>query len=101
MKRSPASVGDTLRVVRASRRTPSRSSSALIVWLRAEGVTPSLAAALVKLWSRATATKACKSFTFGYAIAEIFSQPHQEDRKSVVKGKRVSVGINHGGRGTI
>jgi hypothetical protein len=41
-------------------------------------VMPSLAAALVKLFSRATARKAGKSFTFVCAIAEFFSQPHQD-----------------------
>ena len=43
--RSPASVGATLRVVRVSRRRPSRSSKPRIVWLSADCETPSLAAA--------------------------------------------------------
>ena len=59
--RSPASVGDTLRVVRVSSRTPSRASSPRMVWLSADCETPSFAAALVKLRSRATATKARRS----------------------------------------
>lgn len=58
-----ARVGEaTLRVVRASRRTPSRSSRVRMVWLT-DAVMPSLAAALVKLRSRATARKACRSLT--------------------------------------
>ena len=40
--RSPASVGATLRVVRASRRSPSRASRARSVWLSADCETPSL-----------------------------------------------------------
>ena len=60
-RRSPASVGETLRVVRVSSRTPSRASSSRIVWLSADCETPSLAAALVKLRSRATAMKARRS----------------------------------------
>src|SRR5215204_2776134 len=60
-RRSPASVGETLRVVRLRSRTPSRSSSSRMVWLSADWETPSLAAALVKLRSRATATKALRS----------------------------------------
>jgi hypothetical protein len=41
--RCPASVGATVRVVRASRRTPSRSSRPRIEWLTAEVLTPSRA----------------------------------------------------------
>ena len=44
-RRSPAGVGDTLRVVRFSRRMPSRVSKPLIVWLSADCDTPSLTAA--------------------------------------------------------
>ena len=47
--RYPASEGTTLRVVRVNRRSPSRSSSARIVWLSADGETPICAAARVKL----------------------------------------------------
>ena len=56
-RRSPAGVGDTLRVVRFSRRMPSRVSKPLIVWLSADCDTPSLIAARVKLRSSATAIK--------------------------------------------
>jgi len=48
-RRWPASVGDTLRVVRVSSRTPRRASSARMVWLTADCDTPSCAAARVKL----------------------------------------------------
>src|SRR6476661_10846203 len=78
ISRSPASVGATFLVVRASRRTPSLSSSVLMVWLSEDGVTPSLAAALVKLCSRATARNACRSFIFVCAITEFCSQLHQD-----------------------
>jgi len=49
MSCSPASVGVTLRVVRASSRTPIRSSSLRRAWLRAEAETSRRLAALVKL----------------------------------------------------
>jgi len=52
-------------------------ASARMAWLKADGVTPNSAAALVKLYARATATKACRSWILGCAIDEIFSQPHQ------------------------
>ncbi|MCY1242380.1 hypothetical protein D9M72_553380 [compost metagenome] len=71
--RSPASVGETLRVVRVSRRTPSRASSARMVWLSADCETPSWAAALVKLRSRATAAKAIRSLMFSRSIHESLS----------------------------
>lgn len=45
--RCPASVAETLRVVRVRSRMPRRSSNKRIDWLRAEGETPSWAAALV------------------------------------------------------
>jgi hypothetical protein len=48
-RRSPASVGATLRVVRARRRSPRRSSSVRIEWLIADLLTPSFSAAFVKL----------------------------------------------------
>ena len=60
-RRFPASVGVTLRVVRWSKRTPSRSSSPRMAWLRAEADTPRSAAALRKLRCRATASKASSS----------------------------------------
>jgi hypothetical protein len=75
---SPASVGATLRVVRVSNRTPKRSSSARIVWLRAEGDTPSCAAARVKLRSRATARKAARSAIGGRAILKSHLQIHAD-----------------------
>lgn len=53
-KRAPASVTETLRVVRVSRRTSMRVSSARTEWLSADGETPNCAAARVKLPSRAT-----------------------------------------------
>ena len=64
----PASVGATLRVVRVSSRSFSRSSRPLMVWLRADCETPSLAPALVKLRSFATTAKAARSLKFGCAI---------------------------------
>jgi hypothetical protein len=60
-RRAPASVGATRRVVRAKSRIPSRSSSARTVWLNADCDTPSFAAALVKLPSRATVMQARRS----------------------------------------
>lgn len=59
--RSPAAVGATLRVVRASRRKPSWPSSRFIVWLKADWVTPSRLAARVKLRSAAIAAKMARS----------------------------------------
>src|SRR6185437_350906 len=58
---SPASVSDTLRVVRFIRRTPSRSSMSLSRWLRLDTETPSSVAARRKFRVRATATKASRS----------------------------------------
>ena len=55
ISRSPASVGDTLLVVRVSSRSPSFASSRRIEWLSADCEMPSFAAALVKLRSSATA----------------------------------------------
>ncbi|MNI46631.1 hypothetical protein D3C73_1011040 [compost metagenome] len=57
-RRSPASVRDTLRVVRLNRRAFNRCSRALIVWLIAEGVMFSSAAAARKLRCPATARNA-------------------------------------------
>ena len=56
-KRSPASVGDTLRVVRASNRTPRCFSRLRMVRLTAGCDMPSFAAARVKLRSCATTVK--------------------------------------------
>src|SRR5207249_8263115 len=58
MSCSPACVGATLRVVRASRRTPNRSSNPRIAWLTAEVDTPRRFAARVKLRSSATVRNA-------------------------------------------
>src|SRR2546427_1938330 len=71
---SPASVGATLRVVRASRCTPNRSSSPRIAWLSAEGDTPSRFAARVKLRSSATARKADRTLSSSRTICEWYSQ---------------------------
>jgi len=51
MSWSPASVGATLRVVRANNRMPICSSSPLMAWLSAEGETLSRFAARVELRS--------------------------------------------------
>jgi hypothetical protein len=59
--RSPASVTDTLRVVRVNSRTPSRASSPRIVWLSIDWEMPNRAAARVKLRSSATAINASRS----------------------------------------
>src|SRR5689334_19099729 len=69
-RRSPASVGATLRVVRVRRRKPSRASSARIRWLSADWETPSCAAARVKLRSRATARNAIRSSRCSLRIDE-------------------------------
>ena len=66
-RRWPASVGDTARVVRVRRRTPSRASSWRMVWLSADCERPAFLAARVKLRSRATATNARRSFTLSRA----------------------------------
>ncbi|CCJ94731.1 hypothetical protein BN130_2799 [Cronobacter malonaticus 507] len=55
-------MSEMLRVVRVSRRSFSRFSSPAIAWLSADCVTPSCAAARVKLPSRATVTKENRSF---------------------------------------
>jgi len=68
IRRSPAAVGATLRVVRVSSRICSRSSRPRMAWLNADWVTPSVPAALVKLPSRATVTKASRSLRLRRAI---------------------------------
>src|SRR5438105_4205682 len=73
MSCSPASVGATLRVVRASRCTPNRSSSPRIAWLSAEGVTPRRVAARVKLRSSATARNADRTLSSSRTICELHS----------------------------
>ncbi len=67
-RRSPAAVTDTLRVVRVSRRICIRSSNPEIAWLSAGWVTPSCAAARVKLPSRATVMKESKSLRLRLAM---------------------------------
>ena len=78
MSCSPASVGDTLRVVRESSRTPIRSSSPRIAWLSAEGETPRRFAAFVKLRSSATARNADRTFSSSPTIRELYSQRHAD-----------------------
>src|SRR3989442_3051873 len=74
MSCSPAGVGATLRVVRASRRTPNRSSSPRIAWLTAEVETPRRFAARVKLRSSATARNADRTLSSSRTICEYYSQ---------------------------
>src|SRR5437867_182641 len=74
MSCSPASVGATLRVVLASRRTPIRSSSPRTAWLSAEVETPIRFAARVKLRSSATARNADKTLSSSRTICEWYSQ---------------------------
>src|SRR3954452_6913209 len=75
ISRSPASVGETLRVVRVSSRTPRRVSSARMVWLSADWEIPSLAAARVKLRSCATARNASRSLMFSRGMRALGSGP--------------------------
>src|SRR2546427_4944082 len=74
MSCSPACVGATLRVVRASRCTPNRSSSPRIAWLSAEVDTPRRFAARVKLRSSATARNADRTLSSSRTICEYYSQ---------------------------
>src|SRR3989454_6262724 len=74
MSCSPAGVGATLRVVRASRCTPNRSSSPRIAWLSAEVDTPRRFAARVKLRSSATVRKAERTPSSSRTILEWYSQ---------------------------
>src|SRR6267154_293205 len=79
-KRSPASVSETLRVVRFSKRTLRRSSSWRIEWLSADGVTPSRNAAARKLSSSATAMNAVRSARSPrWDIPEFPSTPNASD----------------------
>src|SRR6516164_8449835 len=75
-RRRPASVRETLRVVRFNNRTPMRSSKCRIVWLSAEGVTPRREAAARKLRLSATATNAARSARSARRIAEFLSAPN-------------------------
>src|SRR5437016_5388236 len=74
MSCSPAGVGATLRVVRASRCTPNRSSSPRIAWLSAEVDTPRRCAARVKLRSSATVRNADRTLSSSRTICEYYSQ---------------------------
>jgi hypothetical protein len=68
IRRSPASVGATLRVLRVRSRNPSRASRSRMMRLRAGWDTPSCAAARVKLRSLATARRAIRSLMVSRAI---------------------------------
>src|SRR5438128_5511362 len=74
MSCSPAGVGETLRVERASRCTPNRSPSPRIAWLSAEVDTPRRFAARVKLRSSATARNADRTLSSSRTICEYYSQ---------------------------
>src|SRR5439155_13054919 len=74
MSCAPASVGATLRVVRASSGTPKCSSNPLIAWLSAEVDTPSRFAARVKLRSSATTSNADSTLSSSRTICELYSQ---------------------------
>lgn len=63
----PISVNEILRVVRVRSFIPRRDSRVRMVWLRADCETPKCAAALVKLFSRATTINAIKSLRFSRA----------------------------------
>src|SRR6478609_5015382 len=65
---SPASVSDTLRVVRLNRRTPIRRSRVETAWLSAERDIPSSSAAPRKLRCRATASTAVSSVNPGFIV---------------------------------
>src|SRR6478735_1948515 len=67
-RRSPAAVGATDRVVRSTSRTPRRSSSLRTISLTRGGDKASCLAALVKLFSSTTATKAVVSARLGACI---------------------------------
>src|SRR5882757_8293046 len=75
---SPASVSDTLRVVRWNRRTPSFASSAAMAWLNAERDMPSSVAAARKPRWRATASTASSSISPDDRIVQIPAPPHAE-----------------------
>jgi hypothetical protein len=63
--------GDHERARRRNSATPSRSSSSLICWLTAPGVTCSSAAAALKLSSRAAASNACSAPSGGRDVGEV------------------------------
>ena len=70
-RRSPASVGATLRVVRVSRRMPSRASSRLIVWLSVDCDVPKLRRGLGEAPLLATARNHSKSFMSSRCIGHL------------------------------
>ena len=75
-KRVPASVTETLRVVRLSNRTPRRCSRLRSAWLKPERETPRASAAWRKLRCSATAAKAASSSRVGLLIGENASPNH-------------------------
>ena len=72
--RVPASVGETLRVVRCNRRMPRVFSSPIKVWLRVERESPNSSAALRKLRWWAIAAKASRSLNAGLVIGVFSAQ---------------------------
>nr|AAK59400.1 unknown [Myxococcus xanthus DZF1] len=70
-RRRPASVRDTLRVVRVSNTTPSRVSNWRTDWLSADADTPSSEAAAAKLRLRPTTRKAFRALSGVKAIVKI------------------------------
>src|SRR5690349_3279652 len=74
IRRWPASVGTTLRVVRLSNLKPSFASRRLTATLSPEAETPPVRAASRKPPARATDTKAARSFS-SKAIVHHFEQP--------------------------
>ncbi|OXC78291.1 Aldo-keto reductase [Caballeronia sordidicola] len=76
MRRSPGSVGATLRVVRLSKRRPSFASRRRTAMLRLEAETPLIRAASRKPPARATDTNAARSFN-SMVTVHIFEQPVQ------------------------
>src|ERR1700739_3174017 len=73
---APASVSETLRVVRWNRRTPSFASSAAMAWLNAERDMPSSVAAARKPRWRATASTASSSISPDDRIVQIPAPSH-------------------------
>ncbi len=61
-RRSPASVSDTLRVVRLNSRTPARSSKPRTSWRRAEGDTPRFLGRTAETQHLADRDEGCRSW---------------------------------------
>jgi hypothetical protein len=76
-KHTPASVSDTLRVVRFSRRSPGRFSSSRVELLAVEAITPSLDTAARKLSWPAIVTKAVGSVRVRVAFLKSSQYPMQ------------------------